>query len=105
MRNDKLHRLGDNMIKANEIEESTGLPTDKSYLECGLPDWLVKSIKQLNDAWEKVDNGEECLSWDCDWCNLQSDINVAEVEQLISSEQAWYLREKYLRLKRNSDDI
>lgn len=93
------------MSEANGIDERTGLPIDKSYLECGLPDWLEKSIKKMNAAWEKVDNGEECWSWDGDWCELQSEINVAEVEQLISSEQAWYLREKYLRLKRNSDDI
>lgn len=88
----------------NELDE-TGRPIDKSYLECGLPDWLVKSINKLNAAWEKVDNDEECWSWDCDWCELQSEINVAEVERIISSEQAWYLREKYLRLKINDDDI
>ena len=38
--------------------------------------------------------------WDCDYCNLQSDINSAEVNQIISPEQAWYLREKYLRMER-----
>ncbi len=87
------------------ISADTGLPIDKSYLECGLPKWLEQSIEQMKIAWAKDDNGEEYPQWDCDWCNLQSDINVAETEQLISSEQAWYLREKYLRLKRNSDDI
>ena len=97
--------MNNNAHKENEIDETTGLTTDRSYLECGLPDWLVKSIKRLNVAWEKVDNGQECLRWDCYWCELQSDINVAEVERLISSEQAWYLREKYLRLRINDDDI
>lgn len=87
------------------IDESTGRPIDKSYLECGLPEWLTESIEQMKAAWEKEDNGEEYLHWDCDWCNLQSDINVAEVEQLITSEQAWHLREKYLRLKRYDDDL
>ena len=29
-----------------------------------------------------------------------TDINNAEVNQVISSEQAWYLREKYLRIER-----
>ena len=37
--------------------------------------------------------------WDCDYCNLQADINNAEVNQVISSEQAWYLRERYLRME------
>ena len=48
----------------------------------------------------KVDNGEDYTLWDCDYCNLQSDINSAEVNQIISPEQAWYLREKYLRMER-----
>lgn len=96
--------MSNNEREENEIDETTGRPIDKSYLECGLPDWLVKFIEKLNVSWEKVDNGEECWSWERDWCELQSEINVAEVEQLISSEQAWYLREKYLRL-RIDDDI
>ena len=74
---------------------------DKSYLECGLPDFLVSDIAAMQAAWEKIDSGEEYLHWDCDFALLQSDINVAETEGLISSEQAWYLREKYLRIERN----
>ena len=31
---------------------------------------------------------------------LNADINSAEVGQEISTEQAWYLRETYLRMKR-----
>lgn len=77
-----------------------GLPKDKNYLECGLPDFLQTSIRAMIDAWRKLDNGIEYLRWDCDYCNLQSDINSAEVNQLISEEQAWFLREKYLRLER-----
>ena len=73
---------------------------DKSYLECGLPEFLQASIQAMNEAWRKVDSGKEYLHWDCDYCNLQSDINSAEVNQLISEEQAWYLREKYLRMER-----
>lgn len=45
------------------------------------------------------------MDWDWDWCNLQSNINSAEVNGEISSEQAWYLREKYLRIERRSDEI
>ncbi len=77
-----------------------GLPKDNSYLECGLPEFLQESIQAMKAAWRKLDCGEEYLRWDCDFCNLQTDINNAEVNQMISSEQAWYLREKYLRLER-----
>ena len=78
----------------------TRLPADKSYLECGLPDFLRESIAQMQAAWDRLDRGEKDLRWDCDYCNLQADINNAEVNQVISSEQAWYLREKYLRMER-----
>lgn len=79
---------------------ATGLPKDRSYLERGLPPFLVASISTMQEAWEKLDRGEKYLRWDCDYCDLQTDINNAEVNQLINSEQAWYLREKYLRMER-----
>ena len=81
-------------------DAKTGLPVENSYLECGLPAFLQESIDTMKAAWEKVDSGEFYLHWDCDFCNLQSDINSAEVNQIISSEQAWYLRERYLRIER-----
>ncbi|MBQ3526937.1 MAG: helix-turn-helix transcriptional regulator [Clostridia bacterium] len=80
--------------------DASGLPKDKSYLECGLPAFLQESLETMKKAWNLLDNGEKYLRWDCDYCNLQSDINIAEVESLISTEQAWYLREKYLRIER-----
>lgn len=61
----------------------------KDYLECGIPKWLQESITR----WE---NGKESNVWDCLYCELQSDINVAEVDQEITPEQAWFLRGKYL---------
>lgn len=84
-------------------DEITGLPNNKSYLECGLPEWLKKSINKMAEIWEQLDRGEENYRWDCYYCELQSDINVAEVEQIISSEQAWYLREKYLRISKEEE--
>lgn len=81
-------------------EERAGLPEEKGYLEHGLPGFLQESLDAMKSAWEKLDRGENYLLWDCDYCSLQSDINVAEVEQMISSEQAWYLREKYLRIEK-----
>ena len=44
----------------------------------------------------EYEQNKETSLWDCYYCELQSDINVAEVEQIITSEQAWYLRRKYL---------
>jgi hypothetical protein len=85
---------------SSEYDIKTGLPKDKSYFECGLPPFLTESIRAMTDAWEKLDAGEDYMRWDCDYCSLQSDINSAEVNRLISMEQAWYLREKYLRLER-----
>ena len=90
-----LRKQGDDM-SLNE----NGLPKDRNYLECGLPDFLQDSIRAMKDAWGRLDRGIEYLRWDCDYCNLQSDINSAEVNQLISEEQAWFLREKYLRQER-----
>lgn len=46
------------------------------------------------------DSGKVDLHWDLYWCELNADINFAEVEQQISTEQAEYLREKYLRMER-----
>ena len=71
-----------------------------AYFECDLPLFLSTSLEAMKRAWEKMDRGEEYYEWDCDFCDLQSSINVAEVEQLISPDQAWYLREKYLGLER-----
>ena len=79
------------------VYSKDGKPVDKSYLECGLPQWLQESIDAMEAAWEKREKDEEYLHWDIHFCELQSDINVAEVENIISSEQARHLREKYLR--------
>ena len=78
----------------------TGLPTDMSYFECDLPPFLATSIEAMKNAWTKLERGEEYHEWDCDFCDLQSSINVAEVEQIITPDQAWYLSEKYLGMER-----
>ncbi|MCP1101820.1 DNA-binding Xre family transcriptional regulator [Aequitasia blattaphilus] len=88
------------MEELMQLEENTN---HCEYLECGLPDFLRESIDAMNVAWNKIDNGEDYLHWDGDFCNLQTDINNAEVNDLISGKQAWYLREKYLRMKREED--
>lgn len=73
----------------------------EEYFECNLPAFLQLSIDNLKLGVEKREKGEEYFLYDCDYCELQSDINVAEVEGLISPDQAWFLREKYLHLERN----
>ena len=84
-------------------DPETGLPLNREYLERGLPPYLQTSIKRMCDSWFIEDSGQKDYHWDIAWCELNADINAAETEQEISSEQAWYLREKYLRMKRNDE--
>ena len=57
----------------------------------------------MKKSWEIVDSEKRNMHWDVCRCELNADINSAEVENLISSEQAWYLRRKYLRMERRDD--
>ena len=86
--------------KSLSYDKNTGLPTNDNYLEYDLPLYLRSSIKNMNASWKNLDNGVNDSHWDMNWCELNADINSAEVEQEISKEQAWYLRERYLRMKR-----
>ena len=69
-------------------DKETGLPVDRAYLECGLPPYLQRSLDTMKRAWEAEDNGANDLHFDAYYCELQADINSAEVEGEISSEQA-----------------
>ena len=53
----------------------------------------------MKNSWKIIDNGDDDLHWDVCWCDLNASINSAEVDHVISSKQAWYLRNKYLRIK------
>ena len=77
-----------------------GLPKSKRYLECALPPYLRTSLDRMIASWKIIDSGKKDYHWDMYWSELNADINSAEVEQEISAEQAWYLRETYLRIKR-----
>lgn len=88
--------------KDMEYDPETGKPLDKRYLERGLPPYLKEALDDWKKAEKKLDAGEEYLGWDCDYDCLQSSINVAEVDREIDEEQAWYLREKYLGIKKSS---
>lgn len=70
--------------------------------EAGLPAYLCTSLNKMKAAVKKIENGEEYLRYDCDYCELQSDINTAEVGGEISPDQAWYLRNKYLGIRREA---
>ena len=80
--------------------DMNGKPVDNSYLECNLPMFLADSLSTYKEALKKQQNGTVVTLMDCYYCELQSDINSAEVNNIISSEQAWFLREKYLGLVR-----
>ena len=62
---------------------------NKEYLEYNLPEFLKQSIKNLQENMDTI-------LWDIYYGTLQSDINAAEVNGNITSNQAWYLRKKYL---------
>lgn len=81
--------------------DENGKPTDKSYLEQGLHSSLIEDIKWMQREWDLEDRGETDYEWDIAWDNLYASINSAEVNGNITSEQAWYLREKYLRYKKD----
>lgn len=70
------------------------------WLGFGREYYELESIENMQVAWERIDNGEQYPHWDCDFCNLQTGINNAEVNEIISNEQAEFLREKNLRLER-----
>jgi hypothetical protein len=72
-----------------------GKPINKRYLEVNLPTFLQESIDDFLRAEINDDSLLDCYSME-----LKSDINVCEVEQLITEEQAWYLREKYFGFKK-----
>ena len=86
--------------RKSDYDSKTGMPTDETHFECGLPKYLAESLERMKKSWEIVDSGKRDYHWDICWCELNADINSAEVENLISSEQAWYLRQKYLRIEK-----
>lgn len=81
-------------------DSETGLPQDKAYLEKGLPEYLRISLDNMKKSWEIEDSGKRDIHWDLYWCELNADINSAENDQSISTEQANYLRKVYLRMSK-----
>lgn len=84
------------------MEDIMQAADSNNHYEAGLPAYLCTSLNKMKAAVKKIENGEEYLRYDCDYCELQSDINTAEVGGEISPDQAWYLRNKYLGIKREA---
>ena len=61
---------------------------------------LKEAIEAYLDGERKAKADIGYLEFDCDYCLLQSEINYAEVNRSITEDQAWYLRKKYLGIKR-----
>ena len=53
----------------------------------------------MKRSWEIEDSGERDMRWDAIWCELNADVNYAEIEGIITKEQADYLRKEVLRIK------
>lgn len=79
-------------------DENTGKPTDKSYLECGLPLELENALNDMKETIHKIEVFGRDSNFDLSWNGLQSKINVYQIDGQISDEVAQYLRQKYLRL-------
>lgn len=69
-------------------------------LEHSFPAWLQDSIKRFTDEYHKYQTGVSNTAFDCGILEFQSDINNAEVNDVISSDAAWYIREAYLGMKK-----
>ena len=87
-------------IDTADYRKGSGLPKSDQRFEKGLPTYLQESIDAMVNSWKIIDSGGQDIHWDLNWCDLNADINYAEIEQEISFEQAWYLRKKYLRMEK-----
>lgn len=72
----------------------------KNHTNSTLPQFLRESINAFLVGKEKYESGMGYTEFDMDYCDLQTDINVCEVEQMITPEEAWQLRERYLGLQK-----
>ena len=76
-------------ISVENLVKLEPLPYCPNY-EIDLPDFLKESIAKVKKA------NRRSLLFDCYLDELNSSINVSEVEKIISHEQANYLRNRYL---------
>ena len=73
------------MVRKGESMET------REYYEINLPAYLQHDLDAMKEGkWP----------YDCLWGELYGSINCAFVEEDITEDHAWYLREKYLDMKR-----
>ena len=87
-------------MEASLYDKETGKPLDKSYLELDLPPMLQESLDLYKKRYQRYITDDSYSEFDMDWCEFNADIGAAEAGDAITSEQAWYLREKYLGMER-----
>lgn len=75
--------------------------TNNNYLELHLPEYLQTALNQFIEGKEKYDKGGY-FRFDCDMDFLNASINCAEVDNEISSEQAWHLRENIWKCQKKT---
>ena len=80
------------------MEDIMQAADSNNHYETALPKYLKASLDNMKKAIKLKKKKKKYLRYDCDYCELQSDINTAEVSGEISPDQAWYLRSKYLGL-------
>ena len=73
--------------------------TEQGWFESNLPEYLQIALMHFKRGQKKLENGEQYNHYDIDFCELQSSINVAQVEQEITDQQASYFRSKYLGIE------
>ncbi len=61
-----------------------------------LPEYMLETIRKFEKSLALKKAGTPDYRLDCYYDELNSDINVLEVDGVLTSDQAWYLREKYL---------
>lgn len=64
-----------------------------------LPIELRALIDKMSAAWQVIDKGEKDYHWDLIWCELNAEINLSELQGIITAEQAQFIRKEYLRIK------
>ena len=74
---------------------------EETYLDKGLPATLQEAVDKYVEGCQKLERGEKYYNIDCDEELLRSEINCAEVDDVISSKQAWYLRKKYFGIQKD----
>lgn len=44
--------------RKSDYDSKTGMPTDETHFECGLPKYLSESLERMKKSWKIVDSGK-----------------------------------------------